>query len=123
MAYHPGYLLAKHASQDATWYKDNKEAECNPSFCESLERGDYIPCGGSGGILCTHIHTATQYVRYGSKTCGFVFGNSCCDKKLERKWSCCERGASMTAREMYNLPGCMSFPRGLYLAGKCLEGV
>jgi hypothetical protein len=120
MTYHPGFLLAKHSPTDATWYK-TEAAECNLNFPKSLERGDYIQCGGSGGLLCTHIHTTTHYVQYGYRTCGFIFGRSCCDQKLRRKWSCCGKGVSTTMSEMYKLPGCMSFARGFYLANTCLE--
>ena len=113
--YHPGWIESKHKPRDATWYREQDDDHCCKSFCDKLEKGDYIPCGGSGDSLYVGIFTMSGSRRnLNSRTCGFVFGKPCADLHLERKWTCCKKGGKeKTIKQMYEISGCKSCNSGI----------
>jgi len=108
--FHPGYIESCHEKKDAKWYRGEL---CPEWYCKRVEEGSFIPCGTSGDnpfcIVHRNIIIPLSWLHlepFNVHCCGFVFGKDCTDKKLLRRWSCCNASYEGTFRDMINLKGC-----------------
>ncbi len=107
--FHPGYIESCHEQKDAKWYR---ERQCVSSYCDNLESGGFIPCGESNNHVFCFVNGDIQYShwldlsKFNIFTCNFVFGHSCMNKILKRRWSCCGASYKGTLTDMINIKGC-----------------
>ena len=94
--YHNGYPQALH---------DN--CIISPNI-EHPEPNKYCLCGGSGGNTYTMKKKNEFIIEHQDNinTCGFYTGVSCYDKKLYRKWSCCDTIIFGTFNDLKIINGC-----------------
>jgi len=76
----------------------------------------YIICGNSGKIPYTPLNIYLSYydlsISPDSKpihndTCCYKYGKQCSEKKLHRKWSCCNKQIYGNMRFLTKIPGCI----------------
>lgn len=96
---HSGHIESCHSPKhNIEWYCDRKNGEdyrYSYGFLLKVKKGDFIPCGTSGEDLFVpnslgQISQKTDYLAMKkATTCCFVYGKSCIDEVLERRWTCC----------------------------------
>jgi hypothetical protein len=131
MNYHSGYVESCHPTvENVDWYREQAHEavqeyhySCFVEFCNALQTGDFIPCGSSGNAL--FYFTASQndstidnnntvaVCQQGYYCCCFVFGTSCLNNVLRRRWSCCKQELTCKFQDMIEIKGCCEITRNI----------
>lgn len=100
------------------WYR---EEGYDTDFCNALQNNSFIPCGTSGEVPYGHPYafgfidcngsstyigsSMPEKIQNNTTTCSFIYGISCCDCHLKRRWTCCGiQFDSVTINEMFQFP-------------------
>lgn len=110
--YHPGHIETCHETpindeNILKWYK-NRIPNCTQRYLYNLEHGRFIPCGNSGSILYMFLNDKLDVGNTTSKhyPCCFVYGQTCHEAKLLRRWTCCDQEQHSDLHDMIKIRGC-----------------
>lgn len=88
---HSGVALAQHNMSNCNWEHPNKNMYCI--------------CGTSGGDYFIDINNKNISMHNSTdiQTCSYYTGVPCYNKKLKRKWSCCNNEIYGTLQDLFEL--------------------